>query len=74
MQYFGIKDTDTPAYAIHDAASNSKYLLANASPEDLTSFVAEFEVRYSRDNATQPCFTLRLQASSYVLSGTPKVQ
>lgn len=44
MQYFGIKDTDTPAYAIHDAASNSKYLLANASPEDLTSFVAEFEV------------------------------
>lgn len=44
MQYFGIKDTDTPAYAIHDAGSNSKYLLANASPEDLTSFVAEFEV------------------------------
>lgn len=44
MQYFGIKDTDTPAFAIHDAASNGKYLLANASPEDLTSFVAEFEV------------------------------
>lgn len=43
MQYFGIKDTDTPAFAIHDAGSNSKYLLANASPEDLTSFIAEFE-------------------------------
>ena len=46
MQYFGIKDTDTPAYAIHDASSNSKYLLAKASPEDLTSFVAEFEVGF----------------------------
>ena len=44
MQYFGIKDTDTPAFAIHDSVSNSKYLLANASPEDLTSFVAEYEV------------------------------
>lgn len=44
MQYFGIKDTDTPAFAIHDAASNGKYLLANATPEDLTSFIAEFEV------------------------------
>ena len=44
MQYFGIKDTDTPAFAIHDASSNSKYLLAKASPQDLTSFVAEFEV------------------------------
>ncbi len=47
MQYFGIKDTDTPAYAIHDAGTNSKYLLANASPEDLTSFVAEFEVSFN---------------------------
>ena len=44
MQYFGIKEADTPAYAIHDAGSNSKYLLSNASPEDLTSFIAEFEV------------------------------
>ena len=40
MQYF----TDTPAFAIHDAASNGKYLLANATPEDLRSFIAEFEV------------------------------
>lgn len=44
MQYFGIKDSDTPAFAIHDSASDSKYLLAKASPEDLTSFVAEYEV------------------------------
>lgn len=44
MQYFGIKDTDVPAFAIHDATSNAKYMIAKASPEDLTSFVAEFEV------------------------------
>ena len=44
MQYFGIKDTDVPSFAIHDATNNAKYMVAKASPEDLTSFVAEFEV------------------------------
>ncbi|KAL3145268.1 hypothetical protein ABBQ32_001008 [Trebouxia sp. C0010 RCD-2024] len=43
MQYFGIKDTDVPAFAIHDATNNAKYMAAKASPEDLTSFVAQFE-------------------------------
>ncbi len=63
MQYFGIKDTDTPAYAIHDAGSNSKYLLANASPEDLTSFVAEFEVSPNPHlQMYKPCTDTRPQA------------
>ena len=55
MQYFGIKDTDTPAYAIHDSANNAKYMRRKASPEDLTSFVADFEVCFviaSQDNSS----------------------
>ena len=47
MQYFGIKEEDTPALAIHDAASNSKYLQANASPEDVMEFITNFEVSRS---------------------------
>ena len=47
MQYFGIKEEDTPALAIHDAATNSKYLQANASPEDVMEFITQFEVSQS---------------------------
>lgn len=52
MQYFGIKDTDVPAFAIHDATNNAKYMAAKASPEDLTSFVAQFEVNFCNVNVT----------------------
>ena len=54
MQYFGIKEEDTPALAIHDAASNSKYLQASASPEDVKAFIAQYEV--CTHNAACCCF------------------
>lgn len=42
LSYFGIKDSDAPAYVIQDG--NDKYIAKNAAPGDLAAFLKNFKV------------------------------
>jgi hypothetical protein len=45
LQFFGLEEKDTPAFAIHHPAEDGKFIKKNVTPKDLKSWLAEFEVR-----------------------------
>ena len=44
LSFFGLAEQGVPAYVVHDAEPDDKYLLPKAKPSDLDSFLAEFQV------------------------------
>lgn len=44
-KYFGLEDSELPAIAIHDAATDGKYFLKNAKPGAIHKWIDDFEVR-----------------------------
>ena len=45
LNFFGLKNEDTPAFAIHDQAKNAKYLMKGVKPSDTAKFIKDFGVR-----------------------------
>ena len=44
LGYFGLSEKDVPAYVVHDAEPDYKYILPGAKPTGLDSFVKKFQV------------------------------
>ena len=45
MQFFGVTADDTPAFVIHDQASDAKYVKRAAAPADLAAWLVDFQAR-----------------------------
>jgi hypothetical protein len=43
-KYFGLEDSEMPAIAIHEAATDSKYFLKNAKPSGVNKWLSDYEV------------------------------
>lgn len=41
-QYFGLEEKDVPAYVIHEAEADKKYVKENAAADDVGAFITAF--------------------------------
>ncbi len=47
LEYFGLKQKDTPAFVIHDQGKDAKFISRNVDAGSLPSFLDDFKVRTS---------------------------